>query len=115
MMIKFFKRRLSVPCALLLALLVIAPAYAQPEDYTENESLGFGQFGIIDNSVQYSLTVDFNSNVSHDPEFVLLAQPSRAEFFLNDLTPSVPFNVTLTPGTLSLNGLGQPPVFTVTN
>ena len=87
------------------------PAAAQTERYREDQPLSFGLFGITSNNAQHEIVVDINGNHTADPAFVMTAPfPTNGEYFLDGLSPSVPFFVNADNSTLSVNGSGNPPL-----
>lgn len=101
-------------CAALL--LCATPSARAQTQYTVDQELSFGRMGIPSNLSAHELIVDINGNYTADPGIVLAAPfPTNADILLEGLTPNMPFNVTFSPGTLTLNGGGMQPYIFVTD
>lgn len=97
-------------------LLFLPPSAAAQTMMTRQQDLAFGLFSIRNNNAQHSLIVDINGNVSAAPAYILSTPgPQNGEIFLEGLTANVPFSVTFDNGTMSLDGLGNPPLFNIIN
>lgn len=75
--------------------------------------LDFGTFGLKDNDGAYTIVVQLDNNVIYDDEVVGGSGANRAEYALTGLPATTQLTVTVADSTLSRDGGGPSPDFTI--
>jgi hypothetical protein len=86
---------------------------AHAQQIFEIQPLNFGTFAISDNNSSHTLRIDFNGNITADPEVIIETNPVRGEYLLTGQDPLRQFDVTVTDGTLTLGDSGVGNTITV--
>lgn len=79
------------------------------------QHLDFGEFALKDNDASHTIIVDPNNNVTADPEIVFNSTPMRGEYLLTGQDTNRALDITVTNGSLTLNGSGVGASMTVNN
>lgn len=107
--------RFLIAVLILAAVAAITPARAQ-ETLTVVEDLSFGTFGLRDNDNSHDVTVGIDNTPFYDTAIVDgPVPPQRGEYLLEGLPPNLALGVTIDDTTLSLDGSGDPPLFTMSD
>ncbi|MBE1298831.1 MAG: DUF4402 domain-containing protein [Alteromonadaceae bacterium] len=104
---------------LIVAGSCIICAYSDAQVITPiKNTIDFGTIALADNSASYQLRVRWNGQVVHDPQIIIVSQPSPAEFELSEFPvyTSLAINVIAgTSETTKVTGVAAVEQFTISN
>jgi len=89
----------------------ISPSPVFAESIIEISPLDFGTIAIKDNSAAYTLRVRYTGQIINDPEIIIIAPGSPAEYFISDLPVSTLLTISIT----SPSGITTSPAVAPTN
>lgn len=106
---------LTIFLALLLSTSLLAvnnTSYAQ--SITETTGIDFGVFALTNNAAVHTYSFTWEEVITADPEFIIITNPTRGEYAITGFPPLSPLSVSVTPASLTKNGLGAGEAFNIT-